>query len=344
MPIKIRSATLDADRQDLIELFRRHLTPLSDDRRFEWLYRSNPHGPAHVWVACDSARGEIVGAAAAFPRKMYLRGIEKMAWVFGDFCLEEKYRSLGPALQLQRAGLEAGAELPVEFCYDFPSQSMMAIYKRLGVSENGKLVRWAKPLRIERKIEPVVRSRILARGLGAIGNLMLKRPGWGGEKHVCQLVLQEGPCGEEFSELDRQLRGHFGVRTARTAEYLNWRYLAHPTAQHEIMTAQRKGTLIGYAVFTRQGEDANIVDICSIEEPAVIERLLTGVVRHLNQGGVATVSMAAVDLHPWSGVFEAAGFRRREASPVVVWFPRGASANSHEFRNEWHLMQGERDS
>jgi hypothetical protein len=275
---------------------------------------------------------------------MCIRGSEKMAWVFGDFCLEEKYRSLGPALQLQRACLEAGAELPVDFCYDFPSESMMAVYKRLGVLEGRKLIRWAKPLRIERRIEPLVRSRILARGLGAIVNSVLKRQGWVGENHVCQLVLQKGPCDEEFSELDGQLSGHSGVRTARTAEYLNWRYLAHPTAQHEIMTARRNGALIGYAVFTRQDDDANIVDISSIEEPSVIKRLLTGVVRHLDQSGVATVSMAAVDQHPWSEVFETAGFRRREASPVVVWFPRGASENSQELQKKWYLMQGERDS
>jgi hypothetical protein len=344
MPIQTRSATLDADRQDIIELLRRHLTPLSDGNRFDWLYRLSPYGPARVWVACDSVNGEIVGAAAIFPRKMYVGGIEKMAWVLGDFCLEEKYRSLGPALQLQRACLEACSEPPFEFCYDFPSKSMMAIYKRLGVSETSKLVRWAKPLRMEGKLEQIVGSEVVARGLATIGNVVLAQRGWKGTKESCELAFHHGACGEEFNALDRQLRERTGVCTVRTAEYLNWRYLRHPATPHEFMTARRNGALIGYAVFAYRAEDAKIVDVCSVEEPAVIARLLAGVVGILSQRGVMTVSLNSGESHPWNPIFQRAGFRRREATPVIA----STGPRNHQIRTtireKWYLMQGDRDS
>jgi hypothetical protein len=274
---------------------------------------------------------------------MYLGGIETMGWVLGDFCLDEKYRSLGPALELQRACLEAVAP-PFEFCYDFPSRSMMAVYRRLGVQQTGAMVRWAKLLRSERRIEKAVRSKAVARGLGIIVDLVLARRGRKAKESDCDLVLHQGLCGEEFDALDQRMRGCPGLVTARTTEYLNWRYLTHPGAVHEILTARRAGALLGYAIFTQCGEDANIVDLCSVQEPAVILRLLAGVVDLLGQRRAATVSMNAGDWHPWSVMFERAGFRRREASPLVVYGHGGAPPFGSASHIDWYLMQGERDS
>jgi len=344
MSLRIRRAVLESDRAEMTELFRRYLSPQADSRRFDWLYRGGPHGVARAWVACESATGAMVGAAAAFPRKMYFGGVERTGWVLGDFCLEQSYRSLGPALQLQRACLDAAGEAPSGFCYDFPSSRMMAVYNRLGISQSGTLVRWAKPLRLERHLQPRLRSRPLARALSAIGNAVLAYQGRSGDAHCCELALHSGLCGEEFDALDRKMRELPGVRTARTAQYLNWCYLSNPQATHGILTARRAGTLIGYAVFTQQGEEAHIADLCSVEEPAVIVRLLSGAVELLRKRGVATVSMNAGDCHPWSAVFEQAAFRKREASPIVVYSVGGDSAFGALAPTEWYLMHGERDN
>src|SRR5947208_218760 len=175
MSVRIRRAVLESDQASLIDLVRRHLTPRSNSERFRWLYCDSPHGVARAWLACAADSGAAVGAAAAFPRRVWLDGKEKRCWVLGDFCLDEKYRSLGPALQLQRACLEVLAEYPDEFCYDFPSQSMMTVYRRLDIQPTGTLVRWAMPLRAEGKLERVVRSKVIARGLSSVVNFALKR-------------------------------------------------------------------------------------------------------------------------------------------------------------------------
>jgi hypothetical protein len=343
MSLHIRRASLDGDRPELIELIRRNLTPLSDERRFAWLYSDCPHGAARAWLACDGA--SPVGLAGAFPRKMYFNGKERMAFVLGDFCMDEKYRSLGPALQLQRACLEGIEETPFEMCYDFPSRNMMAIYKRLGIQQAETVVRWAKPLRAERKLQSVVRAKRLAQSLGAIANVALAHRGWKGGKSGCELVPQEGVCGEEFNALDRQTRESPGVSTARTAEYLNWRYLANPIVSHEILTARRAGSLIGYAAFLYHGDDAAIVDVSAIEDPSVIASLLAGVADLVRRRGIATLSMCAGDLHPWAPVFARAGFSQRETSPVIVHAPRlGALSGLMPSPRGWRLMQGERDS
>jgi hypothetical protein len=343
MSIRIRSAVLESDSTDLIDLFRRHLTALSDRHRFDWLYVQNPCGAARAWVACNGDKGEVVGAAAAFPRKIHLAGVEMSGWVLGDFCLEEKFRSLGPAVQLQRACLEAVAS-PFEFCYDFPSQSMLAVYKRLGVQQTGCVVRWAKPLRVEQKLEPIIRSRKIAKTLGLIGNAVLVRRGYKGEKNGCEVTLHTGPCGEEFSVLDRTLAVGPGVRLARTAEYLNWRYLAHPSQAHEILTVRREGILVGYVVLISDPNIASIVDILAVEEPAIIALLLSAAVEKIRRRGAAAANLIAGDGHPLNGIFELAGFRRREASPFVVCTGRNPMVAETSFQRNWYLMHGDRDS
>src|SRR3989442_14976444 len=107
MSLRIRRAVLESDRAEMTELFRRYLSPQADSRRFDWLYRGGPHGVARAWVACESATGAMVGAAAAFPRKMYFGGVEQTVWVQGDFCFDLSYLNFGTAVQIKREFLNA---------------------------------------------------------------------------------------------------------------------------------------------------------------------------------------------------------------------------------------------
>jgi GNAT superfamily N-acetyltransferase len=344
MDIQIRPADLDSDSEALVNLLSRHLSSQSGLARFQWLYREGVHGPARVWVAVEKATQRIIGSAAAYPRRLSFSGREKHGLVLGDFCIDEKYRSLGPSLQLQRACLTALQEPPFEFIYDFPSRSMMAIYKRLGMDQSGELVRWAKPLRVEQKLLPLVRSKSLARGLSLIASPLIARRGWRGDKRLCELGIQESPCGPDFSLLDQEISANVGVRTLRSAEYMNWRYLGNPVARHEILTARRSGKLIGYVVCAPGADDARIVDLCSVEEPGVIARLLFAAVERLKGQGAGTVCLNAGAAHPWNDLFKRAGFKRREGTPIVVVLASSSTISRNDFEHNWFAMQGERDS
>src|SRR5688572_13402933 len=124
MKLTIREAHLDNDRDELIQFLRENLTKDSDETRFDWLYKQNPYGHGRAWIAVDSDSGHWVGVAAAFPRQFWSEGAQRKFWVLGDFCISNQSRSLGPAMQLQRACLSS---LNDDSWYDFPSRSMMAI-------------------------------------------------------------------------------------------------------------------------------------------------------------------------------------------------------------------------
>lgn len=342
MPLKITCASLETQGAILVEFLKRHLTPESDKDRFSWLYEQNPSGLARAWIASDTYTGLLVGAAAAFPRKFYSQGTMLMGWVLGDFCFAEGYRSMGPAVQLQRACLDALLR-ETNFCYDFPSKPMMAIYKRLGFKQTSSLVRWAKPLRIEEKLKPILRSSEAAKAVGKIANVLLAARGWKGARDACEIQLLDGPCGEEFSAFDESLNMGSGLRSVRSAEYLNWRFLSYGKKTHRILTARKNGHLTAYAVITDDPRNARIVDLVSVEEPGVIARLIDSAVASYMVLGAESVTLTAGAEHPWNSIFHRAGFRRREESPIVV-VPQETAVVETPFSNSWYLMEGERDS
>jgi hypothetical protein len=343
MKIQIQDVSPDHYEKALIALFKRQLTPDFDERRFDWLYRKNPWGKAQTWAAFDIEKKIIVGAAAAFPRKFRFRGAKKLGWVLGDFCLAVEYRSMGPALQLQRACLQA-LQAPFEFCYDFPSQAMMAIYKRMGVQQAGALIRWAKPLQLDSKLEPIVRSRRVAQLIGRPLKSILSARGWKGVKDSCQVELLHGRCGEEFTALDQSLRKERGVSVERTSEYLNWRYLDCPGLAHEILVARRNSSLVGYVVVRNEPGGGRIVDLASQEEAGIIVRLIAEAVNRMMLRGAKTANLIAGEGHPWSTLFERAGFRRRENSPIVFIACEGTNIKPADFCAGSYLMEGDRDS
>src|SRR5260370_6547401 len=165
MDTVIRQSKLHADRVPLIEALNRWLTPESNGHRFEWLYLNSPHGEARVWLSTLGATGPIVGAAAAFPKKMLVRGVPTAGCVLGDFFIAPQYRTIGPALQLQRACLDAMDSPSLQIFYDFPAAAMLPIYKRLSIEPSGRMVRLAKPLRADRKLRELVKQPSVARSL-----------------------------------------------------------------------------------------------------------------------------------------------------------------------------------
>jgi GNAT superfamily N-acetyltransferase len=204
MNFSVRPADLDADRDVLIDLMFRYLTPMSDRPRYDWLYRQNPDGPAQVWVLTDVDRCTIIGSAGIVPRRMYVRGQEKLGAVLVDFWIHPEYRSLGPALQLQRAclaGIDAGR---YALYYDFPERSMVAVYRRLGVESSQSMVRMTKLLNLEKKLGKIGRVPLFGRSLVAGANSIIR-------------LLDIGKRNFSECEIREERSMRWGLHGARTA-------------------------------------------------------------------------------------------------------------------------------
>ena len=345
MKIEIRPADLEKDRSLIIETLLQYLTPLSDTRRFHWLYIQNPCGKARAWIATEKGGTTVVGVAGAFPRQLIVDGYEQLGWILGDFCIAETHRSLGPALQLQRVCLDELQKEGAAFWYDFPSVEMMAVYRRLQLAPFDHLLRWAKPLRVDRKVKEKIISPPLVRGVSAVGNLLL---GFGeGEprlRHGLAIHLHEGKCGEEFSLLAEECQTLRWTCLWRSAAYLNWRYVSNPLNHYEILTARQDGVLRGYTILTYTSEDALLVDLFGVDDMEVLAALVQTAVMRVREKGAFTVSAPLLESHAWSSLFSRLGFRPREKVPVVIGAQSGTIPGGQTGPGSWLLMYGDRDS
>jgi Acetyltransferase (GNAT) domain len=205
MAISVRQADLDGDRRELLDTLQTNLPHLPHERFFEWLYQRNPEGKAVVWVATEPDSGRMVGMAAAFPRRVYCSGTEAKGYVLGDFCVASNYRSLGLALTLQRACMEGLAACGARFALDFPSDGMLAVYRRLRVGTAQTMTRHAKPLDAGRKVGQRVTVGVLAKGLTALANGGLRLRDAGTRRRTdWKIAVEAGPWGEEFTRAARE--------------------------------------------------------------------------------------------------------------------------------------------
>ena len=316
MALLIRPADVHADRSRILQCLKRDLSADADDARYDWLYLANPSGPARVWEAVDPVRGETVGVASAFPRRSFVEGKDAVGWVLGDFCIREEYRALGPAVQLNRACLEAVDDGSAAFCYDFPSRSMMAVYKRLRITPIGDVVRFARVLRWGRRLRRAM-PNALGAGLSAVASLADRRPARGRRPAGLTIVPQTVPCGEEFDALDQATRGRTRLHLDRSSAHLNWRYRARPGQPLEMLAARDDRALRGYVVTAIDGDEAHILDLSARDDEGA-RALLDEALGLLYDRGATTVSMSLFPTHPLAATLEREGFRPREGTPVIL--------------------------
>jgi hypothetical protein len=345
MKLSVRPADLDADRDDLIALMLRYLTPMSDGPRYDWLYRQNPHGQAQLWILTDVDTGKVVGSGGIVPRLMYVGGRERLGCVLADFWIHPQYRSLGPALQLQRACLAGIQEGPYELYYDFPKQNMVAVYRRLGVKPKHCVVRLTKLLSLKKKLAAVSKIPLLGSSLITAANFIINLRDVGRRKLSSTICAQNEACGEEFTQLAREVSSKYGVCVARTASYLNWRFRSHFHHHYEMLTARRNGSLTGYLLFLHEGETATIVDLFGVEDEGVRSNLVFAALEILRTRGVLGVNAPGLNSHAQTAFLRSLGFFARETQPAIISATPQTQETSTEFEaQDFFLTDGDRDS
>jgi GNAT superfamily N-acetyltransferase len=345
MTVLIRPGSDATDQATAIALFASHLNPAYNAERFDWLYRRNPAGPGRLWLAVDAGTGEVVGTAGAFPRVFNVGGRDVLCWALGDFCVTDRYRALGPALKLQRACLEPTEGHGAGFCYDFPSQAMMTVYRRLGIAPTAQVRRFVKLLRLGDKLDVLTPFRPLNRSIGWLLDAILAvRTRSGRVAQGLALALHEGTCGEEFSRLAESESSRYGICVKRTASYVDWRFRTNPLEPHHIVTARREGRLVAYAVFTCGVHGATVVDLFGTPAADVLRALVRRVATIARRRGSTSLSVSLLESDPWVEMFARLGFVPRESTPFVMaagagQLPQGVAPGTRVF-----VMYGDRDS
>jgi predicted N-acetyltransferase YhbS len=344
--IRIRQADPSADAEAIRAVLERNLPKASRAERFDWLYRANPDGPALVWLAQDAA-GTPMGTSAAHPRRMRVDGRMVRALNLSDFAVDTAYRSLGPALQLLRATLEPVRSGEYAFSYDFPSESMHALYQRMGGVDLGRKERWVRPVDLRPIAKRKMGDGIVGSVVGAAGQAALRaRDAFSGVPAGLEIEPLAGDCGAEFDALDDRLGGLRPVTGVRDAAYLNWRYVKNPLAGHTLLCARRGGDLLGFvALATGSAEFIAVLDLFAPEGDGVRRGLIAGAVELARERGAEALWMEVLADSGSAHAAQALGFVKRDDAegPVPFTGPDSPVRATLAEAANWWITGGDRD-
>jgi len=342
--VAVRPAVLAKDRDAILSVLARNLTNAGTQRRFDWLYRSNPAGPSLVWVAEDCKTGEIVGTSAAHPKKLVMDGKVETVLNLSDFAFERAYRTIGPALKLLRASLAPIEEGHFVASYDHPSPSMAALYVRLGRAALGPWRRYARRLRVDDLAHKRFGDRrvVDVALLGVHLAVRLRDRLIDGRSQGVDLVSGLPPTGE-IDRLDSEWQTS-RFRLARSAAYVKWRFFENVTGKHEIIGAYGKGgRLRGYVVYRDVDRDTiKVLDLVAPGDDRVARALLgavLGVAHARRTRGLAVTTLAGGQAERQ---LVSLGFWKREDGPGVVIWSKDARHGLYD-PAEWWLVEGDED-
>lgn len=311
---RITQPTVSELREPLLALWHRNL-PGASRERFEWLYGT---GRAETLLLGERP---VIGAAGLLRRRFSIAGevIEGGAAI--DLNVDERQRSVGPAMTLARAIMKLAEENGCACLYGFPMPRAAGILKRCGYRQLGAVSNWTKLLRSESKLRSVLCSSLAAKLAAPLVDVTLRWKSSGREPRLPQSVVVETPAtfDERFDRLWRIAAARFGVLGERSADYLRWRFTKCPELKYECFALADRGggELLGYVVWHRSEASVCIADLLAVDDSAT-ELLLAEFTRQARRKKADAIRMACFGPSSFYSLLESAGFSRRQDSDAVL--------------------------
>jgi hypothetical protein len=352
MKIAIRQASLADEQERLIEILDKNL-PGRPNREIQKRRQANPLGPGWSWVACRPDSDGILAMASVFPRSVRVDGKKVVCGQVVEFAVEAPYRSLGPAVLLQRATFEPTNSGAVAFCYDCPPHDRgMSTFVRLGLQPNCEVFRYALLLRSDEYLAKRLGNGAWTKPLVATANMLLQARRSHRSLPEVEICRHNGVFDEEFSSLDQATSSSGKVRASRAADDLNWRYLEDPkaktqaaaanTGKYRVLVARRSGELIAFSVLFIQDDGiAWLADLFGKNLTEAGRALLEAAVDICRREKVKRLDAFCGADSAVRPLLEDAGFRIRERIVRVVAYENGCRSRKLHSGLSWAFGQFE---
>lgn len=320
MNLRTRAVDFVADRDELLNVLKRNLRDVPHEARFSWLYLNNPAGQAQSWFLYDE-HGSAVGIASLIRRATWMGEASATCGQVADFGIDLSFRSLGPAIRLQRCTFEPVLKGELAFCYDCPPHDLgMAMFDRLGLKETCRMQGYVKLLRADRQLERLL-GKPAGRMVSGITNPLLRmQSSRSPSSGKLDFSAYTGEFTDEFSNLDLALRTAVSIRNRRSAEDLNWRFRENPLQKFEVLIARQHGDLAGYLIYSVTEEDAYVFDLSGHNLCETGPELLDALTSALRNRAVHTIRAQVPKGNALASVFMKAGFTLRGDGARIVAF------------------------
>lgn len=344
MAYKVVEADLSKDKEEIINLWRRNFPGSSrPEKRFDWIFGQNPYGPAKCWLLMSEKDHAFVGCATLIPRRIYINGTHVMVGIVADTVMDQRHRTMGPSLMLQRAAISEFEKGNVKFIIGFPNKLSEAVNIRAGYKIMGNYVRMVKVFRSEKKLGELTNthlskiiSPIIDFGLN-LDKYFRKR----GDKLEKVSFEEVESFDDRFDELWERFSKEDLVIGERSRLYLNWRYTQYPYGDFKVFCARNeRNNLLGYIVFRMDNNEVFISDIFSHKLNDVI---LYNFLERFRNEHVDSTAIGLVDNDYFVKLFKRSVFLKRENIGNIVLYCDGDLRKLLGNPLNWYLFYGDTD-
>jgi len=255
--IEIGLAKHEADKDRLMDLFRKSFGSNMSAELWEWKYLQNPSGQSEVVVATDN--GNIVGARPFLYCDMWLADKRIKTAQHCDTMVHPDYQNQGIFNRMGQFAIQHLRETGHTLSYGFPALTSQRGFAHQGytkVVDTEILFRMLQPGRLFTRR---MRSKLLGEALGFLYDKLINtRTGKTTEASDSFQIETHDRFIGELQHLDT-LRDKRKIDLVRDERYLRWRFDQHPEQSYKYVLVKNNGHLCGYAVVVTQRRRSGLV-------------------------------------------------------------------------------------
>lgn len=335
-----------AAREALLRLWSENLTVEGDlEAKLRWFYLDAPSGRGEAFLL-QSPDDAVVGCAGLSARELSFRGGRVRAALLADFVIDKAHRSALPALTLQRA-IKRHTEAAYDLSYGFPNSLAVAVLKRAGYHELGKMARY---VRVLRHAPFVAKQYGRAAGAAAVTldpALLAVTRMRGGRSWPLTRLTWLADFDARFDRLWERARPPELIACRRSAELLRWRFGRAPGRPHAIAALVDGNEIRAYVVVRgRRGGPAELVDLLGRDLEAV-DSVFARIAPELYLRGHTTISFRYLGAPRLRAVLERHRFALRDEKRSVIVNVGASSSLAREVAYDpqrWYLTDLDEDT
>ena len=310
-------------------------------REFEWIYRDNPYGMARCWLVFERTSGRLISSSASWPWPLARGGDPLEGVLDGDSVVAPGWQRQG----IDRLRAEIGGAHPWEartIALSWPNaKSVGAVIKRgrgariLGPVPKAVLMLNARAYLAERA--PRVGAafgRALDLSLRASRRLLLGQ--------LAGITIESLRRFESrLDEVTQRCMNWPGFWSPHDAEFLNWRYLAHPTAEYLAFVLVERDAPAGYYVLKIDRQASWLMELVASVSPRRSARaLLLHAIETARSAGCTHIMFSAPPKWRHWKLLRAAGFLPLRSG--AYFWPAGEDRELSRFEL-WQWVPGDMD-
>ncbi len=295
---------------------------------YDWLYRRNPNGTARCWIVVDKNSGKLAASGADCPWSVAQGGQPRNGYLTADYVVAPGWQGRSMT-ELRRK---------VRFSHPWTAQEIQLAWP------NVKSVgRARKHGRSESLLGPIPQGQ-LDLGTGPTRTRAAQAGWWSTFSGRAP-----EPGVEELRSFDsafdgptRRCMAWDGFWLPHDSDFLNWRYLEHPTREYIAFALAASENVAAYAVVNVCRRSARLMEFVAPQQPDHVPRaLLLRAAEIAREAGCRRLGFFSGPAWPHWPLFRSAGFTQE--SGEMYFLADGPQRPQVRCLENWRFVPGDHD-